>query len=60
MVQSGWRWCRPDPQGRYALNQASSAVATANAASAAVSAAAFYTHIAALANLPSSPANETV
>ena len=47
-----------NPQGlAYALNQASSAVATANAASAAVSAAAFYTPIAALANLPSSPAN---
>lgn len=48
-----------NPQGlAYALNQASSAVATANAASAAVSAAAFYTPIAALANLPSSPSNE--
>ena len=48
-----------NPQGlAYALNQASSAVATANAASAAVSAAAFYTPIAALANLPASPANE--
>jgi hypothetical protein len=48
-----------NPQGlAYALNQANSAVATANAASAAVSAAAFYTPIAALANLPSSPSNE--
>ena len=48
-----------NPQGlAYALNQASNAVATANAASAAVSAAAFYTPIAALANLPSSPSNE--
>ena len=41
-----------------ASTNASNAVATANAASAAVSAAAFYTPIAALANLPSSPANE--
>ena len=41
-----------------ASTDASNAVATANAASAAVSAAAFYTPIAALANLPSSPANE--
>ena len=48
-----------NPQGlAYALNQASSAVATANAASNAVAAAAFYTPIAALANLPASPANE--
>lgn len=41
-----------------ASTNASNAVATANAASAAVSAAAFYTPIAALANLPSSPSNE--
>ena len=41
-----------------ASTDASNAVATANAASAAVSAAAFYTPIAALANLPSSPSNE--
>lgn len=48
-----------NPQGlAYAINQATSAVATANAASAAVANAAFYTPIAALANLPSSPSNE--
>ena len=41
-----------------ASTNASNAVATANAASAAVANAAFYTPIAALANLPSSPANE--
>ena len=41
-----------------AVTTANSAAATANAASAAVSAAAFYTPIAALANLPSSPSNE--
>jgi len=41
-----------------ASTDASNAVATANAAAAAVSAAAFYTPIAALANLPSSPSNE--
>lgn len=41
-----------------ASTNASNAVATANAASNAVSAAAFYTPIAALANLPSSPSNE--
>ncbi|MED5334204.1 MAG: phage tail fiber protein, partial [Pseudomonadota bacterium] len=40
-----------------AVTTANNAVATANAASAAVSAAAFYTPIAALANLPSSPSN---
>ena len=41
-----------------ASTNASNAVATANAASSAVANAAFYTPIAALANLPSSPANE--
>ena len=41
-----------------AVTTANSANATANAASAAVANAAFYTPIAALANLPSSPANE--
>lgn len=41
-----------------AVTTANAASATANAASAAVSAAAFYTPIAALANLPSSPSNE--
>ena len=41
-----------------ASTNASNAVATANAASAAVANAAFYTPIAALANLPSSPADE--
>ena len=48
-----------NPQGlAYAINQATSAVATANAASAAVANAAFYSPIAALANLPSSPSDE--
>lgn len=48
-----------NPQGlAYAINQAEDAVATANASSAAVANAAFYTPIAALANLPSSPSNE--
>ena len=41
-----------------AVTTANAASATANAASAAVANAAFYTPIAALANLPSSPANE--
>lgn len=41
-----------------AVTTANSAAATASAASAAVSAAAFYTPVAALANLPSSPSNE--
>ena len=41
-----------------AVTTANSASATANAASAAVANAAFYSPIAALANLPSSPANE--
>ena len=41
-----------------AVTTANSAVATANAASQAVSAAAFFQPIAALANLPSSPSNE--
>ena len=41
-----------------ANTNATTAVNTANAASAAVSSAAFYTPIAALANLPGSPANE--
>ena len=41
-----------------ASTTATNAANTANAASAAVSAAAFYTPIAALANLPSSPSNE--
>lgn len=48
-----------NPQGlAYAINQAEAAVATANASSAAVANAAFYTPIAALANLPSSPSDE--
>lgn len=49
-----------DGQGGFntAISVANSASATANAASAAVSAAAFYTPIAAIANLPSSPSNE--
>ena len=48
-----------NPQGlAYALNQAASAVATANAASSAVALAAFYDPIAALANLPASPNNQ--
>ena len=41
-----------------ASTNATTAVNTANAASAAVSAAAFYTPVAALANLPGSPSNE--
>ena len=41
-----------------ASTNATTAVNTANAASAAVSAAAFYTSVAALANLPGSPSNE--
>ena len=47
-----------DTNASAAVTTANAASATANAASAAVSAAAFYTPIAALANLPSSPANE--
>ena len=47
-----------DTNASAAVTTANAANATANAASAAVSAAAFYTPIAALANLPSSPANE--
>jgi|TARA_R100000479_G_scaffold134376_1_gene71624 hypothetical protein len=48
-----------NPQGlAYAINQAEDAVATANAASTAVANAAFYSPIAALANLPSSPSDE--
>jgi|11_taG_2_1085331.scaffolds.fasta_scaffold00356_4 hypothetical protein len=47
-----------DTNATAAVTTANAASATANAASAAVSAAAFYTPIAALANLPASPANE--
>ena len=48
-----------NPQGlAYAINQANDAVATANAASSAVANAAFYSPVAALANLPSSPADQ--
>ncbi len=47
-----------DTNASAAVTTANAASATANAASAAVSAAAFYTPIAALANLPGSPSNE--